>query len=279
MLERVHLAGLVQRTSGLAAIRIGLIDGPIAAGHPDLASPIEHLGAAACERSGSAACAHGTFVAGILGARRGSRAPALCPACPLLVRPVFLEAEKETPSTTPPELAIAIQEVIQAGARIINLSLALTRGSAGQDQSLGEVLDWAAKQGVLLVAAAGNDGRVSSTSLTRHPWVLPVISCDAGGHPSPFANLSGSAARHGLMAPGERLSSLASDGGMRASSGTSFATAVVTGAAALLWSLFPDARAHEIKSALLSAASPRRSVVPPLLDAERAYQLMARSQR
>jgi hypothetical protein len=60
MLERVHLAGLVQRTSGLAAIRIGLIDGPIAAGHPDLASPIEHLGAPACERSGSAACAYGT---------------------------------------------------------------------------------------------------------------------------------------------------------------------------------------------------------------------------
>jgi subtilisin family serine protease len=176
--------------------------------------------------SGAAACAHGTFVAGILGARRGSLAPALCPACPLLVRPVFLDADRAMPHTTVAELSTAIQEVLQSGARIIDLSLALTRGSAAQDQSLGAVLDWAAQKDVLLVAAAGNDGRVSSTALTRHPWVLPVVSCDAGGHPSRFANVSGSAGRHGLMAPGEGLVSLDSEGGTRAGAGTSFAAAV-----------------------------------------------------
>lgn len=275
----VHLTALIQRTLGHAAIRIGLIDGPVAAGHPDLASPLVQFGASVCERAGSAACAHGTFVAGILGARRDSLAAALCPACPLLLRPVFLETDTDTPSSSPAELIGAIKDVVHAGARIINLSLVLPQGSSGQEQSLGEILDWAAHRGVLLVVAAGNDGRISSTALTRHPWVIPVISCDAQGNPSHFANLSISAARHGLMAPGEGFVSLDGQGETRTRSGTSFATALVTGAAALLWSLFPEASAYEIKTALLSAVAPRRSVVPPLLDAERAYQLMSRSPR
>ena len=48
--------------------------------------------------------AHGTYVAGILAARRGSGAPAICPGCTLLVRPIFLETASdnaEMPSATP----------------------------------------------------------------------------------------------------------------------------------------------------------------------------------
>ena len=47
---------------------------------------------AASARMSSAACVHGTFVAGILSAKRGSAAPAVCPDCTLLVNPVFSEA-------------------------------------------------------------------------------------------------------------------------------------------------------------------------------------------
>lgn len=50
--ERVHRTALLQRTSGLAAIRIGLVDGLVAGGHAELASPLVPLGAAACERAG-----------------------------------------------------------------------------------------------------------------------------------------------------------------------------------------------------------------------------------
>src|SRR5262245_4381318 len=98
-------------TSGSAAISVGLIDGPVAINHSDLAgdSIREVAGAVAggCAQAESAACLHGTFVAGILCARRASVAPAIC-WCNLLVRPVFAETfsgNAELPGAGPEELA------------------------------------------------------------------------------------------------------------------------------------------------------------------------------
>jgi hypothetical protein len=74
---------------------VGLIDGPVAISHSDLAgSNIREVpgAVAACAQATSAAFLHGTFVAGILCAKRGSSAPANCPNCVLLVHPVFTEA-------------------------------------------------------------------------------------------------------------------------------------------------------------------------------------------
>jgi subtilisin family serine protease len=60
--------------------------------------------------------------------------------------------------------------------------------------------------------------------------------------------------------------------------GTSVATPFVTGAIALLWSEFPAATAAEVKLAVTQSNGVRRTtVVPPLLDAWAAYQVMAKS--
>jgi hypothetical protein len=84
------------RTSGRSEISIGLIDGPVALDHTDLAAEnireIPGKLSAACADASDAACAHGTFIAGILLARRVSVAPAICPGCNLLIRPIFSEA-------------------------------------------------------------------------------------------------------------------------------------------------------------------------------------------
>jgi hypothetical protein len=78
-LELVRLTALMARTTGRAEIVVGLIDGPVSRDHPDLAgaSIREVAGArkANCFRLESAACFHGTFVAGILFGRRQSAAP------------------------------------------------------------------------------------------------------------------------------------------------------------------------------------------------------------
>jgi hypothetical protein len=66
---------ILDRTSGGAEVSIGLIDGPVLLPHPELAS--EHIREVpgklrgTCARNDSIACVHGTFVAGILSARRG----------------------------------------------------------------------------------------------------------------------------------------------------------------------------------------------------------------
>jgi subtilisin family serine protease len=282
-MDVVRSARLMQLTSGNSDIVVGLIDGPVSVDHPDIAE--EHLrglqGPGACSIASSTACAHGTFVAGILSARRTSVAPGLCPGCTVLVRPVFVESSsvgQDMPSATPDELAAAILDCIAAGARILNLSLGLDAPTSKSEQGLERALDHAARRGVVVVAAAGNQGMLGSSCITRHPWVIPVAACDAQGRPSGNTNLGCSIGRRGLCAPGDQVTSLGATGGTVTRSGTSVAAPFVTGTLALLWSLFPDAAAGQVKLAVTQAGvARRRSVVPPLLDGWGAYQALANS--
>jgi subtilisin family serine protease len=283
-LDLVKLPALMERTSGSPELKIGLIDGPVVTQHSDLAG--EHLreipgnNGGACTQANNAACLHGTFVAGILSAKRKSVAPAICPNCTLLVRPIFAEttaANGEMPSATPEGLAQAILDCIDAGARVLNVSAALAQPSMKNERTLEEALDQAARRGVIVVAAAGNQGTLGSTAITCHPWVIPVVGYDLQGRPMNHSNLGNSIGRRGLGAPGDRITSIGANGKPLTLGGTSAAAPFVTGAIALLWSEFPTATAAELKFAATHAYIPRRTtVVPPLLDAWAAYQTMRR---
>src|SRR5215471_13664525 len=111
-LDLVRLSSLLQLTNGRAEMVVGLIDGPVAISHADLsAEKIREIPGrlrGTCARANSVACMHGTFVAGILCAKRDSNAPAICPDCTLLVRPIFTETDStdgQMPSASPRELA------------------------------------------------------------------------------------------------------------------------------------------------------------------------------
>jgi subtilisin family serine protease len=279
-LDLVKLPRLMELTAGRPDIMVGLIDGPVAISHSDLAGNIREVpgAAAACAQATSAACLHGTFVAGLLCAKRGSPAPAICPSCTLLVRPVFSETASnnvELPSATPEELATAILGCIKAGARAINLSVALLQSSIQARLALVQALDYAARQEVIIVAAAGNQGTVGSTAITGHPWVIPVAACALSGKPLDQSNLGHSIGRRGLRAPGEQIKSLGSEGEPLTLSGTSAATPFVTGAIALVWSLLPSASGAELRLAFVRAhARARSTVTPPLLNAWAAHQVL-----
>jgi subtilisin family serine protease len=282
-LDLVKLTPLMERTTGKREILIGLIDGPVAISHPDFAGQtimeIPAASSGVCSRASSVACMHGTLVAGELCARRGSRAPAICPGCTLLVRPIFGEAAAgngDMPSATADELTAAIIDTVNAGAHVINLSAALLQPSSSGERKLEEALNYAAGHGVITVAAAGNQGTVGSSAITRHPWVIPVAACDSQGRPISETNLGSSIGRRGLSAPGEGVTSLGTNGQWKAFGGTSAAAPFVTGAVALLWSEFPNAPATQIKFAVTQARSRRRyTIVPPLLDAWAAYRAVA----
>lgn len=281
-LSLVGLSELMNISAGSPNVAIGLIDGPVDADNPNLATEnIRRLSSATggTMKSNGAATAHGTFVAGILMARRGSRAPAICPGCTLFVRPIFLETASdstEMPSATPDETADAIAECVDAGARVINLSVAVAQPSPNREHRLEEALNHAARRGTIVVVAAGNQGTVGSSAITRHVWVIPVAACDHRGQPFGPSNLGASIGRRGLRAPGEVVTSLGTGGGTVTSGGTSAAAPFVAGTAALLWSAFPVATAAEIKRAITQAGTAlRTTIVPPLLNAWAAYQLMA----
>jgi subtilisin family serine protease len=278
-LELVRLAPVMARSRGSPDVGIGLLDGPVAVDHPDLAGASLHpVGAdgSACARSGSVACVHGTFVAGILAARRDSPAPAICPGCTLLVRPIFREAgaNGELPTATPDDVGEAIVECIDAGARVVNLSAATGEPTTRAEKGLRRALDHATSRAALVVAAAGNQGTLGSSEITRHPGVIPVVAYDLGGRPMNQSNFGGSLGGRGLGAPGEGIVSLSSEGLPAPRAGTSFAAAIVTGAIALLWSLFPSADGGSVRRAL-TPRDGRRSVIPALMDAAAAYAVLA----
>lgn len=270
------------RSSGSSDVAVALLDGPVATGHPELAGAsirdITGGPPGTCTQLGSSACAHGTFVAGILAAKRDSPAPAICPDCTLLLQPIFREATDggSMPAATPEELAQAIVECVDAGARVLNLSAATGEPSTRAEAKLQESLDYAARHGAVVVAAAGNQATLGSSAITRHPWVIPVVAYDSRGRPMTQSNLGASMGRRGLGAPGEAIESLAAKGAPRALSGTSFAAPFVTGAIALLWSEFLTASAPEIRRAVTQPQR-RTTVAPPLLDAWAAYRAMAGS--
>jgi subtilisin family serine protease len=282
-LEQVKLKSLMELTSGKPDVVIGLIDGPVAMDLPTLMSEnISSIGAefsGACTIANSLACAHGTFVAGILSARRTSEAPAICPNCTLLVRPIFIEKMSENgqmPSANPQELAEAILDCVNAGASILNLSAALMNSATKGEHELEHALDYAARHGVILIAAAGNQGTVGSTIITRHPCVIPVAACNQQGYPLDYSNLGRSISKQGLSAPGEGIVSLDAKGNLLKLSGTSAAAPFVTGTIALLRSIFPNKTVAEMKSSLLRTNMMRRTtVIPLLLDAWTAYQNLA----
>ncbi len=282
-LDLVRLSAMMERSQGSPEIAVGLVDGPVALDHPDLAgASIRELPGkpkGACNLADSVACTHGTFVAGILSAKRGSAAPAICPGCTLLLRPIFAEARnghQHMPTATAEELAEGIIDSVDAGARVINLSSALVQPSSKGQSKLEEALNFAAHRAVIIVAAAGNQGIVGSSVITSHPWVIPVAACNLQGRLLSESNLGRSIGMRGLRAPGENITSLGTNGKPQIFGGTSAAAPFVTGAIALLWSEFPNATAGEIKLTVTQTGVLRRqSVVPPALDAWAAYQVMA----
>ena len=285
-LDAVNLAALMEQSAGQPKVVVGLIDGSVAVTHRDLATEsiriLPQASDRAPEHASAAALRHGTFVAGILAAKRGSAAPAICPGCTLVVRPIFLQpstANASTPSASPEELVEAIIDCAEAGVRILNLSLSLATMSPNQEPHLVQALDHAAAHGTLVVAAAGNQGTVGGSAITRHPWVIPVVACDWAGRPLAVSNLGASIARRGLMAPGDAITSLGSSGQPLTGGGTSAATPFVTGTLALLLSIFPDANVAEAKSATTRADVRRAAIVPPVLDAWSAYQTMLKRRR
>jgi hypothetical protein len=271
----VKLDELTELTRGAPEIKLGVIDGPVAIGHPDLIDTKILLcssNSVACTIEKSQACSHGTFVIGMLGSRRGSTAPSICPDCTILARPIF--SEKEVPTgASPKELAQSIFDCIHAGARAINMSVALSCQSTDLSD-LKAALDYSANRGIIIVAAAGNTGTLASSVITSHPWVISVAACNSQGRLMEMSNFGSSIGRWGLMAPGDKIRSLSPDGSYITMSGTSVAAPFVTGAIGLLWSLFPEASPNLIRSNLMQNGRRQRSLIPPLLDAWGAYQFL-----
>lgn len=243
---------------------VAVIDGPYDAATLSgvLENVPESLAAGSCDVSPNSACDHGTFIMGLLGARRDSLIPGLCPDCRLLHIPLFADAN--SPSASVDELATAIATAVNAGARLINLSLSILGVEPEINRRLAAALDFAEANGALLLVAAGNQGRLAMGQLVTHPVVIPVVAADASQSLLPESNFGPAIARRGVAALG-RMPGYATGGGLTVMSGTSVATAVATGILAEVWSEHPDIDGATLRSAV-AGLGPRTGSRPPILN-------------
>lgn len=158
------------------------------------------------------------------------------------------------------DLARAIEQAVNAGAQIINIS-------GGQLTDEGEAEGWLERavqlcfeNNVLIVAAAGNDGCDCLHVPAALPSVLAVGAMDDRTQPIDFSNWDEAYQTQGILAPGENVLGAQPGGGTTCRSGTSFATPIVTGVAALLLSLQIERGEsldpQKVRAALLKGASP-----------------------
>jgi subtilisin family serine protease len=93
-----------------------------------------------------------------------------------------------------------------------------------------------------------------------------------------MSNFGASIGNRGLMAPGVNIMSTCPGGQYSRMSGTSFAAPFVTGSIALLRSVFPNSTPAAIKHSITTGKTPRRrSIIPPVLDVERAQNQLKSS--
>lgn len=278
-LKLIGLANIWRRRRGHPSVNVGVIDGAIELEHPALAGArVRNIASA------DPACAidavgdglwHGTSIAGVLFGDRAKGVPGLCPDCTFIHYRIFCERHAGiTPDVTPSDLARAIVDTVDAGARLINLSLGVESSAILTYRELDDACDYARQRGVLIICAAGNQARVGHVALASHAWTIPVVACDDQGQFLGLSNLSPSIAARGLSAPGAGVLTTLPGARLGRVSGTSVATAFVSGALALLWSDAPELTAGDLKRlALHGAGRSRRGLIPPRFNAESVHGL------
>lgn len=281
---------LWRSTRGDHEVVVAMLDGPIDPSHPCLANADLDL-LCVGDRSASPdvrSSRHGTHVVSQIFADGDCGVTGIAPRCRGLIIPVYgSDKDGRLLAASQIDLARAIHLAIERGAHIINISGGQLSPSDEADQFLANALALCEQSGILVVAAAGNDGCECLHVPAAVDSVIAVGAFDpASGMPADFSNWGAAYCSNGILAPGTHIPGANSLGGIAMQSGTSFAAPIVAGAAALLMSLQVqrggaiDARA--VRSALLRGAercdesdgADCRGFLAGKLDVDRALQLL-----
>ena len=213
---------------------------------------------------------HGTHVAGTIAGLPTSSMSGVAPSARIM-DVSFLDKKG---SGSDVNGAKSIVFAADHGAKIINCSW----GGTTKNALVEKAIEYAQKKGVLVIAAAGNDG-VNNDKKSFFPSGYAPENIVAIGATSNASGWRASFSNYGqttvdLAAPGENIYSLAPGGGHATLSGTSMATPHVSGVAALVLAAHPQYSYAHVKRALMSGAVSSewktKSVSGRLLNAELA---------
>jgi len=213
---------------------VAVLDGPVDVSHPCFAgADLTRIDTLVKEPAGQGPMSlHGTHVASLLFGQPGSAVIGVAPRCRGLILPVFTDDGSGRVSQL--DLARAIERAVEEGAHVINISGGERTPEGQADSILARALGRCEENGVLVVAAVGNDGCDCLQVPAAVASVLAVGGEDSRGEPLQSNNWGVRHRTNGVLAPGQDIDGAAPGSGRRALTGSSFASPAVAGLAALL---------------------------------------------
>lgn len=202
---------------------------------------------------------HGTHVAGIVGAgpSKETELKGIAPKAEIMGLRVLLAGGDEYDQ----DIANAIRYAVDNGAQLINMSFG--KYLSPQKKLVDEALKYAAQKNVLLIRGAGNDGaNIDLTPFYPSQFlqdgtvaknVITVGATDMKGNKAGFSNYGLKSVD--VFAPGVKIYSTVSGGKYAFKEGTSMASPVVAGAAALILSYYPNLTALQLKDILMKTVT------------------------
>ena len=260
-----------------ANVKVAVIDSGVDAKHPDLkgavvgGSDASGAGSADGQKSIGSKPEHGTLVATML-AGRGHQPPkstagptpgastvpgpdgivGVAPEAQILSVSTWLGSVNPGGKSDQEQIPAAVRWAVDNGARVINISLGST--SPEWPQSWDAAFLYAEQKDVVIVAAAGNrvGGNVQVGAPATIPGVLTVAGLDRQGAASIDSSSQGISI--GVAAPAENLIGGMPGDGYAEWAGTSGATPIVSGVAALIRSKWPEMTASQVINRIVTTA-------------------------
>lgn len=193
---------------------------------------------------------HGTAVSAILVGSEKARIAGICPTASIV--PLVYYSKNEQGLNVRGDTAMVAQMIYDAvdvyDCKIINIS----SGSSSDSDSLRDAVEYAESQGVLIVSCAGNNQKAKPNAPFYPGGYNSVLCVGAANTDGSIADFSQQNEAVDLLALGTDLRVASIRGTRIRGEGTSYSTAIVTGAAAQIWTNHPELTAAEVRSAVLT---------------------------
>lgn len=244
-LATVRAQGAWAVTTGDPSVTVAVLDSGVQINHPDLVSKLIPGGNTYDGGSWEDKTGHGTAVAGIIGAASDLAEGVSSLAWQNPILPIRVTDDRG--QATSWSLAAGINLAVQHRAKVINISF----DTLYDDPIVLRQARQARLAGSLVVIAAGNSGRAVSGSVSTGRDALFV---GATNKRDELASFSTTGNFVGLAAPGVDILTTKLGSGYGTFTGTSFSAPIVSGIAALIWSVRPTLTSSTVEAILAATA-------------------------
>ncbi len=227
-------------------ITVAILDTGVESSHPDLAANIVQGWNSASENTDTSPLGwHGTGVAGTVAAISNNSIGMSSVAWSANIMPVRVTNRSDGVATSS-DLAAGILWAVEHGANIVNLSYDI---EISVDNIVKDAAQYMRSQGGVVIASVGNANK--DFGYADNPYIINVSATNENDVKASFSNYG---AIVDISAPGKNIYTLQNNGGYAVAEGTSFASPVVAGVAALVMSVNPYLTPEEVEQVLEQSA-------------------------